>query len=163
MQSFDVTQKLLSIGATYQVRRAASENVLFTIKGKLLTLTPKLTVTDPQEKDVAKLTANLTRTRFVVSGDVSAELEFPLIALKKRFLLRTTDREYRADGGYLAGVFRCLSPRGEVAFEIRKELALRDQFSVQIHDEQLGPMIVVLAAVAIDQKYFQDSGAAYVD
>ena len=160
MQTYEVTQKILSIGPSYEVRVTGSDAVVYTIRGKLLTFTPKLTLVEGEKgAEIAKLTANFTKTKFSVEGPQPATLSFPLIALKQRMTLQVGGREYVADGGFLAGAFRCADENGNVVFEILKELSLRDKFRVQIHAE-LPPIVILLAAVAIDQRYFQDS---YVD
>jgi uncharacterized protein YxjI len=160
MQAYEVTQKILAIGPTYEVRAVGSDAVLYTIRGKLLTFTPKLTLVEGDKgAEIAKLTANFTKTKFTVEGPNPATLSFPLIALKQRMTLQVDGQEYSADGGFLAGAFRCADASGNAVFEILKELSLRDKFRVQIH-AALPPIVVLLAAVAIDQRYFQDT---YVD
>ena len=159
MKAYELTQKILAIGPTYQVRAVGSDAVLYTIRGKVLTLTPKLTLVQGDDgAEVAKLTANFTKTKFNVEGAHSATLSFPLLALKQRMALSVGGQEYTAEGGFLAGAFRCADASGNTVFEILKELSLRDKFRVQIHGD-LPEIVILLAAVAIDQRYFQDSYA----
>src|SRR5262245_41014036 len=141
MQMYEVTQKILAIGPTYEIRAVGSDAVLYTVRGKLLTFTPKLTLVEGEKgAEIAKLTANFTKTKFTVEGATPATLTFPLIALKQRMTLQIGGQEYAADGGFLAGAFRCADQAGNVVFEILKELSLRDKFRVQIHTD-LPPIV----------------------
>ena len=78
-----------------------------------------------------------------------------MIALKKTFTLKSGDKEYQADGGYLAGEFVCKDEQGAVVMKITKELALRDKFRIEA-DETIPAPLALLAAVAIDQRFFQE-------
>ena len=159
MKAYELTQKILSIGPSYEVREVGNDTVLYTIRGKVLTLTPKLNMVEGKEgAEVAKLTANFTKTKFQIEGAHKATLSFPLLALKQKMALSVDGKEYTADGGFLAGAFRCVDESKNCVFEILKELSLRDKFRVQIHTD-LPPVVILLAAVAIDQRYFQDNYA----
>lgn len=157
MQIYEVTQKILSLGPSYEVRAAGEPAPIGTVNGKLLALTPKLTLLDAGGREIAQMTANFTRTKFTVSGACDAVLSFPLIALKKGFSLSVGPREYKADGGFFGGAFQVKDAAGNLAFEINKQLSLRDRFQVLVHADDLPPPVVMMAAVAIDQKYFQES------
>ncbi len=159
MQSFEITQKVLAIGPTYQVRTPASSDVLMTVKGKVLTATPKLTMVQGAEgSTVAQMNGNFFKTKFQIFGSDQKEigsLEFPLIQLKKSFTLRVGATEYKADGGLLGRGFKITNGQGETVLEIQKELALKDKFSV-VAGDQIPAEIALLAAVAIDQKFFEN-------
>jgi hypothetical protein len=103
---------------------------------------------------------NFMKTKFEcfdAQKNLVGTLTFPLIAFKKGFTVAVGGQEYKADGGFLGGEFKCLGPDGNPAFVIAKQLSLRDKFGIS--NTGLIPRdIVVLAAIAIDQKYFQDSG-----
>jgi len=159
MQSFEITQKVLAIGPTYQVRSPASNDVLMTVKGKVLTATPKLTMVEGAEGNtVAQMNGNFFKTKFQIFGSDQREigsLEFPLIQLKKSFTLKVGTTEYKADGGLLGRGFRVTDAQGETVLEIQKELALKDKFSVLAND-RFPAEVALLAAVAIDQKFFEN-------
>ena len=157
MQSFEITQKVLAIGPTYQVRAPASNDVLMTVRGKVLTATPKLMMVRGAEgSTVAQMNGNFFKTRFQIFGSDQKEigsLEFPLIQLKKSFTLKVGAAEYKADGGLLGRGFKVTDAQGETVLEIQKQLALKDKFSVLAND-QIPPEVALLAAVAVDQKFF---------
>jgi uncharacterized protein YxjI len=159
METYQVTQKILSFGPTYQVRKPASSDVQATVKGKLLTATPKLSMVEGTEgSEIASMKANFLKTKFQIFGPDKKEvgsLAFPLIALKKSFVLTLGDKEYKAEGGILGGRFKCTDAEGHVILEIAKELALKDKFDVSVSNE-IPAEVALLAAVAIDQKFFEE-------
>jgi len=160
MQSYEITQKMLSIGPSYQVRSPLADDVLMTVKGKVLTATPKLTMVQGAEGNtVASMNGNFFKTRFQIFGSDKQELgslEFPMIQLKKTFTIKVGEKQYRADGGLLGRGFKVTGPEGETVLEIQKELALRDKFSV-VAGDAIPAEVALLAAIAIDQKYFEES------
>jgi uncharacterized protein YxjI len=160
METYQVTQKVLSLGPTYQVRTPPSDEVKATVKGKLLTAAPKLSMVEGNEgNEIASMKANFLKTKFQIFGADKTEvgtLAFPLIALKKSFVLTLGEHEYKAEGGILGGHFKCTDARGEVILEIAKELALKDKFSVSV-SRDIPREVALLAAVAIDQKFFEEA------
>jgi uncharacterized protein YxjI len=161
MQTFELTQRLLSIGPTYEVTALGQADVLTTIRGKLLTLSPKLTMVEGAAgATVAELTANVFKTKFVMkdaSGKEVATLSFPLIQLKKSFVLSAGGQDYKAEGGFLGGEFKCVDAQSNTVMVIAKQASLRDKFAVSTNGA-LPRDVALLAAVAIDQKLFQDPG-----
>jgi uncharacterized protein YxjI len=87
-----------------------------------------------------------------------ATLTFPLIALKQSFTLIVDGQEYKASGGFLGGEFKCVDAQGQTVMVITKQLSLRDKFAVNTTGA-LPRDVALLAAVAVDQKLFQDNGA----
>lgn len=161
METYEVTQKLLSFGPSYEARAVGADDVLASIRGKLLALTPKLTMVAGEDgAPVAELTANWTKTKFAVTagGKEIATLAFPLIALKKSFTIAHGDRTYKAEGGFFGGEFKCVDEQGTPAMVIAKQLSFRDKFAVSTSGA-LPREVALLAAVAIDQKFFQDTYA----
>ena len=159
MEAYEVSQKILSIGATYQVRAAGQSGVLFTVKGKALTATPKLTMVQGESgDDVALIKGNFFKTAFSITGaDGTAMgiLNFPLIMFKKTFTLSSSGQQFKAEGGLTGRAFTCSDSAGTPVFEVKKELALKDKFAVNCTDA-LPREVAFLAAVAIDQKFFED-------
>lgn len=160
MQSYEVSQKILSIGATYEVRASGNESILNTVKGKVLSATPKLTMVEGKDGgEVAKIKGNFLKTKFQISdanGQPVATLSFPLIALKKTFTLNLGGKQYKASGGLTGRAFNCTDESGNVVFQISKELAFKDKFAVTV-DDGIPSHAAFLAAVAIDQKYFEEN------
>lgn len=159
MKTYEVVQKLLSLGPAYEIRRADDSALLATVRGKLLSLAPKLVMVDGTgEEKLAVLTANMIKTKFTMKdghGKELATLSFPILALKKTFKLTIDGAEYKADGGWLGGEFACFTAGGAQAFVIKKKLAVRDTFHVTPSDA-IPRDVALLAAVAVDQKLFQD-------
>src|SRR5262249_36192973 len=126
MQTYEVTQKILSFGPTYEVRAPNSPEVLATVKGKIISVSPKLTmIQGSQGPEIASMKANFAKTKFTMTsadGSESAVLTFPLIALKKSFVLTVGGQDYKADGGFMATGFKCNDPSGQLVLEITKQL-----------------------------------------
>lgn len=159
MQAYEVSQKILSIGATYEVRQSGADQILNTVKGKVLSATPKLTMVDGKDgAEVAKIKGNFLKTKFQISdasGNTVGTLTFPLIALKKSFTLDLNGKQYKAQGGLTGRAFSCADSDGKTVFEISKELAFKDKFAVSV-DDGIDKNAAFLAAVAVDQKFFED-------
>lgn len=157
MQTYELTQKILSLGPTYEVQ--GRDGTPLTIRGKLLSASPMLSINAGVDGPiVGSMKGNFTRTKFecktaddVLVGSIS----FPMIALKKTFTLETAGRKYEADGGYFAGEFVCKDGTGNTVMKITKELSLRDKFRIEA-DESIPESLALLAAVAIDQRFFQE-------
>jgi hypothetical protein len=79
-----------------------------------------------------------------------------MFALKKTFTLETGGQQYKAEGGILAGEFTCKNAHGEVVLTITKQLAFKDKFAVETSGA-IPTQVALLAAVAIDQRFFQES------
>ena len=164
MQTYELTQKLLAIGPTYEVRPVAdtttqaTEEPMLTIRGKLFSATPSLSIAQGTEGPVlGAMKGNFTRTKFeCTEGDrLVGSISFPMLALRKSFTLRANDKEYTADGGYLAGEFVCKDDAGDVVMKITKQLSLRDKFRIEAAENIPAPL-ALLAAVAVDQRFFQE-------
>jgi|SRR5215469_8329769 len=159
MQTFEVVQKLLSFGPSYEIRPTGQTDVAMTVRGKVLTMTPKLTmVAGADGAPVAELTANFMKTKFVVMGTDGKEkgtLQFPLLQFKKSFTITVDGHDFKADGGFFGGEFKCVDAQGNPVLVIAKQLSLRDKFAVTTNGT-LPEEVALLSAVAIDQKFFQE-------
>jgi hypothetical protein len=102
-----------------------------------------------QTYELTQKILSIGTTRLV--GSVS----FPMISLKKSFTLQTEGKKYEADGGYLAGELVCKDDSGHVVLKITKQLSLRDKFRIEA-DESIPSQLALLAAVAVDQRFFQE-------
>lgn len=171
MESYEVTQALMSVGTVYHVRRPRTEDTLYTIRGELITSTPKFHLVEgDQGKPIADLTANFIKTRYEIrshpgqardsrdsteeTSKVLGSLVFPAVAFKKTLTLTVGDDEYKADGGVFKGVFQCKKGDGSVVLEISKELSFRDTFLVKTTGAF--PLEVgLLSAVAIHSRFYE--------
>jgi uncharacterized protein YxjI len=159
METYEVTRKLFSFGPQYEITVHGSNDVVSTVKGKVLTATPKLTMAQgTQGAEVASMHGNFMKTKFECFDDkkqLTGTLAFPMFAFKKGFTLTVGHNEYKADGGFFGGEFKCSDARGNVVLVIAKQLALRDKFAVTTSGV-LPRDVALLAAVAIDQKFFTE-------
>ena len=157
MESYELTQGVMSVGSVYHVRKPRTEPTLFTIRGELMTTAPKFHLVEGDSgKALADLTANFIKTRYDIhaGGKVMGGLVFPAVAFKKKLTLTVGDVEYAADGGVFKGVFQCKTSDGTVVLEIAKELSfIRDTFRVKT-DESLPIEVALLSAVAIHSRFY---------
>ena len=158
MKTFTVTQKILSIGATYLVRAESNDSILYTIKGKVLTLSPKLEMKQGEDGAVTRLMqGNFFSTKFTITepdGTQKGFIQFPFFSFIAKFTLTIGTETYNAKGGFTARKFSCTDAAGNIKFTVSKELAFRDKFMVTL-DESIPEETAILAAVAIDQRFFQ--------
>ncbi|MBN1523141.1 MAG: hypothetical protein JW904_01555 [Spirochaetales bacterium] len=158
MKTYTLFQKILAIGDTYEVREGDSKEAVFTVRGKVLTFTPNLTLQKGKEGEKThSLKGNFFKTKFTIlnaTGEEMGTLVFPFIALKKSFTLTMGGNTYSAQGTLFAWNFNCNDSSGKTIFSIQKELAFRDKFTVNI-DEKMPQEAVLLAAIAVDQRFFQ--------
>ena len=157
MESYEITQALMSVGTVYHVRKPRTEDTLFTVRGELMTSTPKFHLVEgDQGKAIADLTANFIKTKYEIraGSKVLGSLVFPAVAFKKTLTLTIGDDEYKADGGVFKGVFQCKKGDGSVVLEIAKELSFRDTFLVKTTDA-LPLEVGLLAAVAIHSRFYE--------
>src|SRR5579859_1908192 len=136
VETYEVTQVLMAVGSVYEVRSPGSDNVLMTIKGSLMSATPKFSMVQGHDgAELATLTGNFIKTKFQIHASDRQEmgaLSFPAIAFKKTLVLTVGGRGYTADGGLMGGIFRCVDNEGVSALEISKKSGLRDKFEIAI-------------------------------
>jgi uncharacterized protein YxjI len=157
METYAITQALMSVGSVYHVRKPSTEDVLFTVRGELMSTTPRFhLVKGDSGARVADLTANFIKTRYEVQADgkTIGTLTFPAVAFKKTLTLTVGETTYEADGGVFKGVFQCKAADGSVILEIAKELSIRDTFLVKTTDA-IAIEVAILAAVAIHSRFYE--------
>jgi hypothetical protein len=158
MAQFDVTQVVMTVGSTYGVRTPGATPVVMTVKGTLMSPTPKFQLVEGDAgTELATLTGNFIKTKFRIHGVGGAELGnllFPAIAFKKTFVLTVGGRGFTADGGLMGGTFRCVDNDGRVGVEIVKTETFRDRFTVTV-DESLPKEVGILTAVALHSRFFE--------
>jgi uncharacterized protein YxjI len=161
MKTFIVTQKILALSATYEVRQTKDSPVLFTIKGKIFTFSPFLEMMkggkDGEKTHVLK--GNFFKTKFFITtadGNAVGDIQFPFFAFLKSFVMNLGGAQYKAKGSLFAWNFSAKDASGKDAFSIQKEFAFRDKFTVTL-DDALPMEPIVLSAIAIDQRFFQQN------
>jgi len=160
MKVFTVTQKIISLTATYDVRNEGSDEIIKTIRGKMLTISPRLEMKEGKDKDgtpLAKLHGNYLKTKFKIFGrdkEEAASLKFPALSFLPTFRMTVNGITYKAKSKLLSNKMTVKDESGNEVFYITKNYTFRDKFTVAI-DEQIPDDIGILCAVAIDQKYYQ--------
>lgn len=157
MDTFEVTQALLSVGTVYHVRKPREEKVLYTVKGELMSATPKFRLVEGDDgKEIGVLSGNFIKTKYEIHADgkTIGSVVFPAVAFKKTLTLTVDGTEYEADGGVFKGVFQCKNKEGSVVLEIAKELSIRDTFKVKTGDV-LPLQVALLSAVAIHSRFYE--------
>lgn len=157
MVTYEVTQAFLSVGTVYHVRKPREEDVLYTVRGVLMSPTPKFRLVEGDDgKEVGALTGNFIKTKYEINDEskVVGSLVFPAVAFKKTLTLTVGDDVYEADGGVFRGVFQCKRSDGEVMLEIAKELSIRDTFSVKTN-AAVPYQVGLLSAVAIHSRFYE--------
>lgn len=157
MVTYEVTQALLTVGTVYHVRKPREDDVLYTVRGVLMSPTPKFRLVEGDEgKELGTLTGNFIKTKYEIHGPTSVlgSLVFPAVAFKKTLTLTVGEDVYEADGGVFRGVFQCKKKDGEVVLEITKELSIRDTFSVKAN-EAIPFQVGLLSAVGIHSRFYE--------
>jgi uncharacterized protein YxjI len=157
MITYQVTQALLTVGTVYHVRKPREDDVLYTVRGVLMSPTPKFRLVEGDDgKEVGNLTGNFIKTRYDIhdASNVIGALVFPAVAFKKTLTLTVGEDAYEADGGVFRGIFQCKKTDGEVMLEIAKELSIRDTFSVKTN-EAIPFQVGLLSAVAIHSRFYE--------
>jgi uncharacterized protein YxjI len=157
MESYEVTQALMSVGTVYHVRRPRTDKALYTVRGELMSTSPKFHLVEGDDgKEIGNLNANFIKTKYDIHGDgkLLGSLVFPAVAFKKTLTLTVGEQEYLADGGVFKGVFQCKNKEGTVVLEIAKELSIRDTFLVKATDS-FPLQVCLLSAVAIHSRFYE--------
>lgn len=157
MAMFEITQALMSVSTLFHARAQGADDVVYTVRGDLVSPVPRFALIKGEEGDkVAALAGNFVKTKFdiEVGGAVAATLTFPPVAFKKKFTLRVGDTEYAVDGGIFQGLFQCKGGTGEVDLEIAKQFGIRDSFIVKTTDK-VADAIGLLATVAIHSRFYE--------
>ena len=158
MDGFEVTQVVMTVGSTYLGKAIGDDKVILTVKGSLMSPTPKFQLVEGEDgPELATLTGNFIKTKFQMRGAEKEELghlSFPAIAFKKTLVLTVGGRGFTADGGLMGGVFRCVDNDGRVGIEITKTETFRDRFNVTVHDG-LSREVGILSSVAIHSRFFE--------
>jgi uncharacterized protein YxjI len=156
MESFEVSKKLLSLGATYEVRPTGSEGLVAVIKGALTSRKMTLHEGTADGPEIASISPNLFGTKWEIvdtKKTVLATITFPAIAIKKSFTIGLDGKEYKADGGFLALGFKCNDLENQSLLDVAWEPTWTDKFVVQFA-APLTRDLACLAMAAIHQKYY---------
>jgi uncharacterized protein YxjI len=157
MEAYEVSQIMLSVGTVYQVRRPREDELLYTVKGELMSPTPKFHLVEGEAgTELGLLVGNFIKTKYEIhAGDKTlATLAFPAVAFKKTLTITVGDVQYQADGGVFKGVFVCKDKDGSVSLEIAKALAIRDTFAVK-SAPSIPFQVGLLSAVAIHSRFYE--------
>ena len=158
MEIFEVSQVVMTIGSTYLVRLQPSDDVIMTIKGSLMSSTPKFSLVQGADgPELASLVGNFIKTKYQILDAEKkplGNLLFPAIAFKKTLVLTVNGRGYTADGGLMGGSFKCVDNEDQVALEISNKSRFVDRFEISIKGA-IPKEVGLLAAVAIHSRFFE--------
>jgi uncharacterized protein YxjI len=159
MEIFEVSQVVMTIGSTYLVRLQPSEDVVMTVKGSLMSSTPKFSLMQGADggPELASLVGNFIKTKYQILDAEKkplGNLLFPAIAFKKTLVLTVNGRGYTADGGLMGGSFKCVDNEDQVALEISNKSRFVDRFEINIKGA-IPKEVGLLAAVAIHSRFFE--------
>jgi len=158
MEIFEVSQVVMTIGSTYLVRLQPSDDVIMTIKGSLMSSTPKFSLVQGADgPELASLVGNFIKTKYQILDAEKkplGNLLFPAIAFKKTLVLTVNGRGYTADGGIMGGSFKCVDNEDQVALEISNKSRFVDRFEISIKGA-IPKEVGLLAAVAIHSRFFE--------
>ncbi len=160
--AYSITQKILSLGATYEVRQEGSNEVVMTAKGKLLSFTPSLTLVEGTEGALlATLKGNFLKTNFSVfdaNNNQLAVVKFSLmstfVAFFMNFTLTIGETVYKIKRDLLVLRFSDGTKEVPQNIEIAKKVGFKDKFSV-VANEAIAKEVAILTAVTVDQKFFE--------
>lgn len=157
VDKYEVTQSLTTVGSAYVVTRQRGDDVLYSIRGELMSPTPKFHLVRGEEGEkLGELSGNFIKTKYEISKDGKslASVTFPAVAFKKTLTLVVNGTKFEADGGVFKGVFQCKGTDGVTVLEIAKELSIRDTFVVK-STAALPLEVGLLAAVAIHSRFYE--------
>ena len=64
MDTYEVTQALMSVGTVYHVRKPRTDEAVYTIRGELMSTTPKFHLVEGDAgKEIANLSENFIKTK----------------------------------------------------------------------------------------------------
>ena len=158
MRAFEVTQALMSVETVYHVRIPREETVVYTVRGVLMSATPKFHLLEGEAgAELGALSGNFLKTRYEINavGATSplANIVFPAVAFKKTLTLTMGGEVFDVDGGVFRGVFQ--AKRGDdLLLEITKVLSIRDTFAIR-SSEELPFQVGLLSAVAIHSRFYE--------
>jgi hypothetical protein len=145
MDIYEISQVVMTVGSTYQVRVPPSDDVVMTVKGSLMSSSPRFSLVQGADgPELGSLLGNFIKTKFL----------FPAIAFKKTLVLTVNGRGYTADGGIMGGSFACVDNEDQVALEISNKSRFVDRFLVDIKGA-IPKEVGLLAAVAIHSRFFE--------
>ena len=157
-----VTQRLMSVSAQYDVTVEGEPATQFTVKGELVTANPVLQLFDKEAKLVGTLKGNVLKTKFRISDEKNEELaslNFNAIAFRKTFTMTVGNKGFHANAGVLGvvkDIFECKDNEGKVALVVAKEPGIRDRFKIELREERDVPFeVAVLAAVALHSRFYE--------
>jgi uncharacterized protein YxjI len=163
MATIEITQRLMSMSAEYEVRKDKAEEPELIVKGELLTTSPLLRLRDAKSKDlVAVLSGNVLKTRFQIRSPKDEEMalvNFSAVAFRKTFTMSVNGKGFHASAGVVNVVkdmYEVKDNDGKVALTIQKEPGVRDRFLLETKDEASIPQdVAVLVAIAVHSRFYE--------
>ena len=163
MSTYEITQRLMSVSAEYDVTKQGDPEPTFMVKGELMTTSPTLRLMPAKSKEViALLQGNVLKTKFQVRGPKEEEIatiNFSAVAFRKTFTMTVGGKGYHASAGVVGVVkdsYACADNDGKIAFILTKEPGIRDRFVIEVKDDKLiTSEVAILAAVAVHSRFYE--------
>lgn len=150
---FKLNSKLLTLRSHYQIRDAA-DNLVFSVKGKMLSFGHDLTIENANGMPVARIQQRLLNfmpTFDLILGDKHfAKITKKFTWFKKRFLLDVPGpNDYDIEGDFWNYEYEFRRKSGVVATVSRKFFSLTGVYGVDMLDSE-DPIAVLSTVVVID-------------
>ncbi len=161
MQRYTITQRFFSWGVTYAVTQNNEDEVIMLAKQKILSLSPKIIgyKGENSKEIIATMEGDLFRFSFTVHDETGKNLggiTFPFFEFGKSFTLNTSLGSFRSKRKFIDPQITCYDSEEKEILSITKVLNLTDTFNVEAIDD-LPKELVIMSAIALDQKYYQNN------
>lgn len=144
-----IKQKLLSLSDGFTIKDE-SGNDSFKVKGKVISIGAKLTMSDMQDKEVCyieqKVFKLMPEYHISVDSREAMTVKQKFTVLGKKFDITGVSGEYKVEGNIIAKDFRILKDEAVCASISKKLVAMTDTYTVEISD---GENAVLMLAVAV--------------
>ena len=150
---FKLNSKLLTLGSHYQIRDEA-DNLVFSVKGKILSFGHDLTIENANGMPVARIQQRLLNFMptfdLILGGKHFAKITKKFSWFKKCFLLDVPGpNDYDIEGNFWNYEYEFRRKSGVVAKVSRKFFSLTDVYGVEMLNSE-DPIAVLSAVVVID-------------
>ncbi len=154
---FKVTQRILALGATYDIIDIATGNKIFVARRRLFTWTPTIIIENLQGQEVVKVKSNFlfgNRWKITQGPNLIGEIEFPIIKFCGiKFDVMLAENHYTASD-IIGWSFNAVSRDGSIGFTLDKKFRIKDTYRVDVYPP-LEPLFGLAAVLAIDSKFYQ--------
>ena len=145
-----IKQKLLSLADGFMIKDANEQDV-FQVKGKVLSLGKKLTVSDLQGNEICyieqKLMKLMPEYNISVNGQQVMNIKQKMALLKKKIEITGSTGNFTVGGDFFGFDFTIVKDNMPVATISKKLLKMADTYTVDINDNENQPLMLAVAIV----------------